>query len=824
MELIGRTFGHIRITHVAGGGGMGAVYAGHHEKLDRKVALKVLHAERRLDAEPRERLLREARALSKLDHPNICRIYDYIASDDIDLLVLEYIDGHTLHKVLHERSLTRTEKLNIAIAVAEVLRAAHRLNILHRDLKPENVMLANNGDIKVLDFGLARDLLSNKRLRSSGAQQALHEPVEADSDDVWFPFSEASLTEPRFGSPRRPFHGTMMGVAIGTPLYMSPEQGRGEDLTTASDMFSFGLLLQTLFTGHEPHPKDLRGRDVIDRVSKGETLPVEGVESDVAALIGRLKQLAPSDRPTALEALTQLRYIADKRKRVIRRSAIAAGVVVAMLAVGWHTMQLSRERGIAERNRADAEEQRAQAENLIEFMLGDLRKKLEPVGRLDILDDVGERALQYVQSIEPEKMSSDQLARNAKALNQLGEVRISQGKLNEALDVFQRSLILAQLAAKRDPSAAKMQLAVATAHFWAGDVYRRQGKLPEALRSYTEYMRMSDDLVARDPESEEYRLESAYGHSSVAAVHELQGDYARALEHLRLTRDVKAALLARKPDSTRQADLARTLNRIGLVLERSGDLRGAHEHYEQEFAMYSKLAALDPKNARWKHRLITSHNYLGRMLEMRGDVAGALEHRRAELSLGKELTARDPENAQWQRNLAIAQMKYGDLLRLNGRPREALIEIRKGANTLDRLLSRTETIETWKRDLVNVRTAEAQAHLAEGKAAIAERISLSAVELLETLPAPDPTTLQDYADAYLTLGDARAALGHLAPAREAWSRAVTALSRQRTPVPEALDITVRTLIRLDRRSEAAPVIERLKRIGYRAPDFLAAIS
>src|SRR5687767_14012383 len=186
MDLIGRSFGHIRITDVAGGGGMGAVYSGHDEKLDRKVAVKVLHAERRLDSEPRERLLREARALSKLDHPNICRIYDYIDSDEIDLLVLEYIDGNTLQKVLHERALTRGEKLNIAIAVAEVLRAAHRLSILHRDLKPENVMLANNGAIKVLDFGLARwlDVLSSKRWRSSGAVQALREPVDADSDEV----------------------------------------------------------------------------------------------------------------------------------------------------------------------------------------------------------------------------------------------------------------------------------------------------------------------------------------------------------------------------------------------------------------------------------------------------------------------------------------------------------------------------------------------------------------------------------------------------------------------------------------------------------------
>src|SRR6185436_20867665 len=111
MELIGRRFGHIRITDVVGQGGMGDVYAGYDEKLDRKVALKVLQTEHRLDAEARERLLREARSLSKVDHPHICRIYDYIESSDVDLLVLEYIDGQTLQDVITTRQLSRGEKL-----------------------------------------------------------------------------------------------------------------------------------------------------------------------------------------------------------------------------------------------------------------------------------------------------------------------------------------------------------------------------------------------------------------------------------------------------------------------------------------------------------------------------------------------------------------------------------------------------------------------------------------------------------------------------------------------------------------------------------------
>src|SRR5687768_9824742 len=168
MELTGRRFGHIRVSEVVGQGGMGDVYAGYDEKLERKVALKVLNADQRLDDEARERLLREARALSKLDHPNICRIHDYIESGDVDLLVLEFIDGRTLQEVIDDDKTSRAEKLRIAIAVAEVLVAAHRSGIIHRDLKPDNVMLTRSGEVKVLDFGLARWLKEGRRRTSDG--------------------------------------------------------------------------------------------------------------------------------------------------------------------------------------------------------------------------------------------------------------------------------------------------------------------------------------------------------------------------------------------------------------------------------------------------------------------------------------------------------------------------------------------------------------------------------------------------------------------------------------------------------------------------------
>ncbi|HEX6088043.1 MAG TPA: serine/threonine-protein kinase, partial [Thermoanaerobaculia bacterium] len=399
MELLGQRFGHIRVTGVVGEGGMGAVYSGFDETLERRVALKVIHEDLRLDEEARERLLREARALSRLDHPNICRIHDYVEASDSDLLVLEYIDGRTLTAALREKH-SRAEKLRIAISVAEVLVVAHRAGILHRDLKPDNVMLTTSGEVKVLDFGLAR-LLNRARNTRTGddEEEAAPRPRVVHDDDA----------------PRTPsgFLKTQAGVSMGTPMYMSPEQARGEELTPASDMFAFGLLLQLLFTGTEPHPDFLGARQVMQRVAKGETNAVQGLPRDIAALINRLKQFAPADRPTAVETLERLQWLAGKPARITRQSIAAAVLLMALLGAWRYMVDLRRERTAAlaaearaVAARAEAEHRRDQAEGLIEFMIGDLRTKLEPVGRLDILDDVAKRTLAYVNELDPATLNA----------------------------------------------------------------------------------------------------------------------------------------------------------------------------------------------------------------------------------------------------------------------------------------------------------------------------------------------------------------------------------------------------------------------------------
>ena len=805
MELIGQQFGHIRVTEVVGQGGMGDVYGGYDEKLERRVALKVLNPDQRLDRAARERLLREARALSRLDHPNICRIHDYIEAENVDLLVLEYIDGRTLAE-LESKTSSRGEKLRIASAIAGVLVAAHRAGIVHRDLKPDNVMLTETGEVKVLDFGLAR-WLQRARARSSGKQMVTNVvPMHGHIGDT-LPLPEGYDTAPL---------ATAVGVTLGTPLYMSPEQARGEELTSASDMFSFGLLLQFLFTGADPHPAGLGGREIIQRVARGETNALHGVAGDVAALIQRLKQLAPADRPTAVEALERLRRLSNKPQRIARRAAVAT--LAAVLAVGgWrYTVDLQSERAKAVAAQLEAERRRAQLEMMVDFMIGDLRLKLEPVGRLDVLDGVGQRALTYFESLDPKVMSPDALARNAKALNQLCGVRMEQGKTAEALPLARRSLTLTDEALRRDPRNGEVLLAHGAAHFWIGNSLRLQQKYDDALRHMLAYMRDGDALAALGPKKKEYQLERAYGHSGVALILEAQQKSAEALQHYRVSLAVKEELARRDPaDADAQAELARAHNKVAVVLSRLGDLRASRDHSQREVELYRALVAREPQQMQWRQRLAASMGFLGIALQATGDGGGASALWQEELVIERELAARDLENVRWQRNLATTLHRLASDRLRHGDVAGALAYAGEARELMGKAIAAAPGTKSYVVDRASMDITFARALAARGETNDARALLRSVMTRLEPLYATDRTARYAGASAAFELGEVLAARNRDAAA-EAWRHAEETLAPLIPTTTEAadLDLWLRILARRNRGAEARGVLARIRATGY----------
>ncbi len=356
MSYIGKKIRHFRVIDRLGKGGMGDVYVAYDERLRRKVALKAIRRQHRPNAEVKARLLREARILSKLDHPHICRIYDLLEEDDTDVLVLELIEGQNLKHALETRSLDGEGRMKIAVQIAGALAAAHGNGVIHRDLKPDNVMLTPTGDVKVLDFGLSRTDGDTATLTAASPQAA------EDLDD---PAAKARAERYRRIE-------TELGNIMGTAAYMSPEQAQGEVATAASDMYSVGLIYHELFTGRSPYEPDLGLTAMLIKVAGAETFEATGIDPDLAALIERLKSLAPATRPPAIDVGERLRWIRDRprrrRRRRLRGLATAFLVVVATI-LGFQAVRIGREAERANREAQRASQEAEAAQQISQFLI-----------------------------------------------------------------------------------------------------------------------------------------------------------------------------------------------------------------------------------------------------------------------------------------------------------------------------------------------------------------------------------------------------------------------------------------------------------------------
>ncbi len=858
MIRAGQTVGHIRIEERVGAGGMGAVFVGFDEKLQRRVALKAIRSDR-LDAAARRRFLAEARVLSQLDHPNVCRIHGYVEGEEQDFLVLELIRGRTLRKAL-EAGIEPRDRLRIAEEIARALAAAHEKGVVHRDLKPDNVMLTEAMEAKVLDFGLARSMDASGAESSSRLEET--SPPAGPAADA---ASGGAAEDTHTWVPSQFLH-TQRGRALGTPTAMSPEQARAEPVTAASDVYSLGLLLQELFTGRPPYEPGLSEPLLLVKAIEGDSLPLEGIkDADLAALLRRLKALAPEARPTAAEAAERLAWIRGKPMRLRRRLLAAALAAAFVLGGVKFILDLRRERQLAL-------EARNEAEQVTGFLVDIFRVSDPQLGRgptitaREILDQgagrldreladqprVKARMLQTVGTVYQQLGLYDKAApllenalktrqqlfgpeslEVAESLESLGRLDERQGRYPQARPLLERSLALREAAlGAADPQVAQSLDALAGLAFSEGDYPRAKSLWQRALGL------REKALGPRHP-----RVADVL--DRLALVHLRSGEDAAAEQLFQ-----RALALRRQALGPRHPQVAESLANLAIFYRQHGDPAKAEPLFRQALAANQEIVGAEhPVVARNCYNLGLCLIDLGKFAEAETFLRRALDVQR------KVLGPEHPEVASILNSLATLYQRQGDAARAEPLYRQALAVQERAlgpdhpsiAYTLMNLgllhsergdLAGAEplyrrAIAIWEQRLGpdHPLVVQALGNLAalrreRGDLAGAQALYQRAIDATRKRLAADadnPGERQRLAQSLVEIGKLDRDLGQTAQAEASWSEAAALMAplTAGTEVVDFLDTHARALLYLGRTNEARPLVKALLDRGWKDAEFLA---
>lgn len=302
-----QNIGHYKILRKVGGGGMGIVYEAEDTKLARRVALKFLPEDKLQDSESHQRFLREARAASALNHPGICTIYAIEEHDGRTFLALELLEGKALDQVIRGGAQPLIRTLELGIQIADALDAAHKKGIIHRDIKPANIFVTDRGQAKILDFGLA------KLVPAHGSETTIHD-LEAT-------------------------HLTSPGLAVGTIAYMSPEQARGEELDSRTDLFSLGAVLYQVITGKHPFPGSASAV-VFENILRNTPIAPISLNAEIPAEFERiLNKALEKDRDCRYQVAAELRADLKRLQREVDSGKVMTGSVAAVRASSFPPVQ-----------------------------------------------------------------------------------------------------------------------------------------------------------------------------------------------------------------------------------------------------------------------------------------------------------------------------------------------------------------------------------------------------------------------------------------------------------------------------------------------------
>jgi eukaryotic-like serine/threonine-protein kinase len=733
---VGERIGAYRLVERIGTGGMGEVYKAvrDDDHYQAAVAIKLM----RMDMHSpfvAERFKTERQILAGLDHRNIARLFDGgTANDGTPYVIMELVTGQPIDHYCNERRLTIRERVSLFLQVCSAISYAHQCLIVHRDLKPNNILVTEDGSVKLLDFGIAKILNANP-LASVG-----------------------TLTE--------------VSVRLMTPAYSSPEQFRGEPITTATDIYALGLVLYELLCGRRAFQTDNQSEHGVamavlqtdpDRPSnhlrrghKQSGQPNDTVinsihlvskqrsdtpnklwrrlAGDLDAIVMKAIRKEPKERYESAHQLAEdlrhqlksepiqarkgnTRYLV--RKFIVRHKVPVAAAIAVSLSLVIGLAIAIHEAHIAHANELRAQQHYDDVRRLANSLMLEINDSIADLpGSTPARKLIIQRAQEYLQSLSKESANDPALLRElVTAYTKLADIqgRVTQNNLGDpsgALQNYRTATALMEISASLGPQSPESKRQLASSYNNLASGLLSVGSRKESLNYAQKALEIIEPLVNGHLDDTQARYTLGKTFETLAAFYRSQPDYDQALDYYRKSYAVYEQLLKVTPDNASlQQDLSYSHKHIGAILIMQKKLAQALKHYQAALSIDEEQLALDPDNANRRFNITFTYDDIGYIFGIQDNIEAAIEYYRKTLTIRSALVLADPQNARARTGLAYTLHNLGYYL-VKAKDYTGAVNANKKALVIYEDLARiSPASQEWQFNIANVQETLASAYL-----------------------------------------------------------------------------------------------------------------
>lgn len=760
-RLIGAKIGSYKIVREIGAGGMGAVYLATRDdgEFDQKVAVKLIKNGMNTAA-VRRRFSLERQILASLEHPNIARLIDGgTTADGLPYFVLEYVEGKPITEYAADKKLTLTERLDLFRQVCAAVSYAHARLVVHRDLKPSNILVTSDGQPKLLDFGIAR-LLN----------------YETDRKETQ--------------------------TAAFTPEYASPEQLRGEQLTTATDIYSLGVVLYELLTEARPFSFENKNfGEIIESASRIEPprpssisskslrnskFKVQGSKSESESRITNyeLRENPKSEIPTpkslrgdldnivlkALQKEPERRYQSAREfsedirrhlrglpvsarpdtfgyraeKFVRRNPLVCAALLVAVLSLTAGIIMASYQAAQAEREREIAQKRFNEVRQLANSFVFEINDEIDksPIKARELLV---KRAIEYLDKLSQEAGGDVSLQMElAAAYEKIGDVqaelyRPNLGETHEAVKSYAKALKIRRELFDKQPQNAQIGLDLSASYVKTGDVSAKTGNINTALENYRQAVNLNENFAALAPADLKTRRELAQSLLKLGQALLRTGKLSEVLANYRRSLEIYEQLARENPaDVKLQRAPAVVLNYIGYVLQEKGDYDQSLETFRKSLEIIEKIYQSGNDSRQARNDTAVFNHWLGIAYNAVGDNQKSLQYHQKSQAITRALLAEDATDIEQINTLADSQMETAKTLIGLNRINEALKSFGEAVGNYEKVQIIDKDNKHVRRQIYYTKLYLADALLKDGKTNQALRTYDESLNAFEKLANDDP--------------------------------------------------------------------------------------